>query len=222
MEYKSKRNFRITGALGLLFAAFTATVATVDVRPIGPEQSSVGLAGLNQFVAGLLGVNPLWYDITEWLGAAAVLFALGFATLGLCQLIRRRSLWKVDARILLLGAFYMVVALVYLFFELVIINYRPVILDAGLEASYPSSHTVIAICIFGTAIMQFHHYLRGKTVWLVIFDSATALLMSVTVIGRLLSGVHWFTDIVGGALLSSALIMLYASALSYVECRRTV
>ena len=222
MEYKSKRNFRITGALGLLFAAFTATVATVDVRPIGPEQSSVGLAGLNQFVAGLLGVNPLWYDITEWLGAAAVLFALGFATLGLCQLIRRRSLWKVDARILLLGAFYMVVALVYLFFELVIINYRPVILDAGLEASYPSSHTVIAICIFGMAIMQFHHYLRGKTVWLVIFDSATALLMAVTVIGRLLSGVHWFTDIVGGALLSSALIMLYASALSYVECRRTV
>ena len=103
-----------------------------------------------------------------------------------------------------------------------IINYRPVILDAGLEASYPSSHTVIAICIFGTAIMQFHHYLRGKTVWLVILDSATALLMAVTVIGRLLSGVHWFTDIVGGALLSSALIMLYASALSYVECRRTV
>ena len=222
MEHKSKRNFRITGALGLLFAAFTAIVATVDVRPIGPEQSSVGLAALNRFAAGLLGVNPLWYDITEWLGAVAVLFALGFAVLGLCQLIRRRSLLKVEPRILLLGAFYIAVALVYLFFERVIINYRPVILDAGLEASYPSSHTVIAICIFGTAIMQFHHYLRGKTVWLVIMDSATALLMAVTVIGRLLSGVHWFTDIAGGVLLSSALIMLYASAVSYVECRKKV
>lgn len=222
MEHKSKRNFRITGALGLLFAAFTAIVATVDVRPIGPEQSSVGLAALNRFAAGLLGVNQLWYDITEWLGAAAVLFALGFAVLGLCQLIRRRSLWKVDPRILLLGAFYIVVALAYLFFERVIINYRPVILEAGLEASYPSSHTMIAICILGTAVMQFDHYLREEKVWLVIMDSVTALLMAVTVIGRLLSGVHWFTDIVGGVLLSSALIMLYASAVSYVECRKKV
>lgn len=216
---KSKKNFVITGALFLLFAVFTILVKTVDVQPIGPEQSSVGLASLNQFVHALFGVNLLWYDVTDLLGVAAILFALGFGVFGLVQLVRRKSLWKVDRRILLLGVFYAAVVAVYLFFEVVVINYRPVILDSGLEASYPSSHTMVASCILGTAMLQFHHYLRHKRVWLVVLDSLSAALLTVTVVGRLLSGVHWFTDIVAGGILSAALIMLYAAVVWKLESK---
>lgn len=219
MQKRSKKYLIITGTLFLIFILFTVIIKNVDVQPVGPCQSKVGLAAINQFVFQILGVNLIWYDITDWLGTAAIIIALGFAALGLFQLIKRKSIKKVDCRLLLLGAFYFLVMAVYVFFELVIINYRPVLLSESLEASYPSSHTMLVTCIMGTAMMQFHYYLRGRKAWLWTVDIMSGLLIAVTVIGRLLSGVHWFTDIVAGILLSLALNSLYCFALVYTEER---
>ena len=217
MQKKSKKPIIITGILFLIFIFFTIMIKTIDVQPIGPEQSKIGFATLNQFIFNFFGVNLLWYDITDWLGIVAIVIALGFAILGLIQLIQRKSIWKIDLRILLLGVFYFIVVVFYIFFEFVIINYRPIILSQSLEASFPSSHTMIVICIMVTAMSQFHYYLQDKKVCLWIVEIASVLIIAVTVVGRLISGVHWFTDIVAGVLLSSALVTLYYSALKYVE-----
>lgn len=105
----------------------------------------------------------------------------------------------------------------YLFFEQVVINYRPVLLGEELEASYPSSHTILVVCIMDTAAMQICRLFSDKKKLYLGMKCVSILLIVVTVIGRLLSGVHWFTDIVGGLLLSGALIVLYRAVIVYLE-----
>ena len=222
MQKKLKKCLILTGGLVFIFILFTVMVKTVDVQPVGPDHSKVGLASVNQCVFKFFGVNLLWYDITDWLGVFAIVFALGFAVLGLFQLIKRKSIKKVDYRILLLGVFYAMVIAVYVFFEVVVVNYRPIILTESLEASFPSSHVMFVNCIMATAMLQFHYYLRERKAWLWISDIVSVLIMIVTVIGRLISGVHWLTDIVAGILLSSVLIALYCSALLYFESKNRV
>ncbi len=190
------------------FMLWTVLLGLIDVQTIGPENSSVGFASLNSFFHELTGVNPFLYTLTDWLGLVPIAVALGFAILGLVQLIKRKSLWKVDYSILTLGMFYIVVMAAYVFFEIVVINYRPTLIDGYLEASYPSSTTVLVMCVMPTAAMQFNVRIKNT----VIRRCAILALIAFTafiVIGRALSGVHWISDIIGGTLLSMGLVMMY-------------
>ena len=151
--------------------------------------------------------------VTDWLGLVPLCFVLGFALLGLVQLIQRRSIVKVDYSILVLGGFYILVMVAYLLFEVVVINYRPVLIDGRMEASYPSSTTMLVMCVIPTAMMQLNARVKNKTIQKTVLGILLAFTVFM-VIGRLISGVHWFTDIVGGALLSAGLVMLYYSVSS--------
>ncbi len=211
MSKRNRSRYAVTAALFLGFVIFTLMTRYTDVRPIGPGGSRVGLAALNRFVFDRLGVHLFWYTLTDWLGLVPVLAAFGFAVLGLCQLIKRRSLWRVDPDILALGVFYLAVIGCYVLFEKVVINYRPVLMNGHLEASYPSSHTMVMICVMTTAMTRFNRRVRNRPLLLTI-DILSVLIIAVTIAGRLISGAHWFTDIAGGAILSAALSMLYCSA----------
>lgn len=193
-----------------VFVLWTVLVSVVDVRAIGPNGSSVGFATLNGYVHDLTGVNMRLYSITDWLGLVPIGVALGFAMLGLVQWIKRKSLFKVDRGILALGGFYVAVMAVYILFEFVIINYRPTLIDGYLEASYPSSTTMLVMCVMPTAMMQLRARIKNnglKQCVMILIATFTAFM----VIGRLASGVHWITDIIGGALVSAGLVIIYAS-----------
>ena len=202
--------------LSVLFLLFTWTLRWFDVQSIGPNGSFVTYARINQAVHTLFGVNMRLYTITDWAGIVPIFTALGFAFLGMGQWIERKDIRKVDSSILVLGVFYCLVFGTYVFFETHVINYRPVLLDGRLEASYPSSTTMLAMCVMPTAMMQFHCRIRKHTVRKLLKISCT-LFTAFMVTGRLICGVHWFTDILGGVLLSTAIILLYCSVNNYID-----
>jgi undecaprenyl-diphosphatase len=178
------------------------------VSAIGPNGSRVGFATLNKAIHNLTGVNMILYVITDWLGLVPIFTALCFSILGIIQLIKRKSILKVDRSIISLGVFYIAVISVYTMFEYVVINYRPVLINGYLEASYPSSTTMLTLTVMVTAIIQLRSRIKAKTLKTAI-TLIIALFTAFMVIGRALSGVHWITDIIGGILISLGLIFMY-------------
>lgn len=209
---------RLFVAVGWLvgFVLWTVAVRCIDVAVIGPCGSFVGFATVNAWFHGRTGVHMALYTITDWLGLVPIAVCLMFAGVGLCQWISRERLLRVDADLLLLGGFYLVMMAVYLLFETIVINYRPVLIEGVLEVSYPSSTTLLVLCVMSTAIWQVHHrikhrFLRCATI------VTLALFTICMVFFRLVSGVHWLTDIVGGVLCSGGMVLLYDAV-----CHRTV
>ena len=208
MKTQFKTELGISIALLTAFVLWTIAVCFVDVQPIGPQQSAVGLASFNGFVHQLTGVHIGLYTLTDWLGLVPFGICGGFGIVGLWQWIRRKSLLRVDFDILMLGVFYILTIGTYLFFETVVINHRPVLIEGVLEASYPSSTTLLVLCVMPTAAMQFHHRLVRP--WLRRLAVAVIMVFMVfMVVGRWLSGVHWTSDILGGALFSAGLVTMY-------------
>ena len=205
---KNHKNFCLSASFLLAFVVWTIAVRFVDVKSIGPNGSFVGFATLNGFFHNLTGTNMTLYTITDWLGLVPVAVCLGFAVLGLCQLVKRKSLLKVDSSILVLGGFYVVTIIAYLLFEEVVINYRPVLINGFLEPSYPSSTTLLVLCVMPTAILQLSDRIKNKVLRNCI-NAIIIAFIAFMVIGRLVSGAHWLTDIIGGILLSTGLVLMY-------------
>ncbi len=213
-----KKKLTLSGFFGLLFVLWIVLVKTVDVDEIGPNGTSVGLSSINESIHDLFGVNMLWYKLTVGLGIFAF-FCVGLVALfGLLQLIKRKSLAKVDKSIIAAGVLYAITACIYVVFEKIIINYRPIIMpDADEpEASFPSTHTMIICVVMGSLVVLANQYIKDKGTkrLIVIISIAIAI---VTVVGRLICGVHWFSDIIGGILVSLCLVFLFAGAVEKVK-----
>lgn len=213
---KEKRNLLTGIGFIIAFALWTVLIQYVDVQAVGPNETNVGFASFNVWFHQLTGVHMMIYSITDWLGLVPIFICLCFGVIGLVQLVKRRSLLQVDSEILLLGIYYVIVIACYLIFEMIPINYRPILIEGRLEASYPSSTTLLVLSVMPTLIFQVYRrvensLIRKATVVVVIAFSAFM------VIGRLISGVHWATDIIGSVLLSVGLFMLYFSAVHFTD-----
>lgn len=202
-----RKNIIISIILTIVAIGYTFVVKTVNVKAIGPNKSVVGLAKINSWFSNLIGSHMTLYKITEILGLVVLLIVGIYGLLGLIQLIKRKSLVKVDREIILLGVLYVLMAVVYVFFEKFIINYRPVLIDGELEASYPSSHTILAICICISSLIVSKNYLSDN--YLKISNIVTILLLLGVFLGRVISGVHWLSDIIGGIIISATLLMYF-------------
>ncbi len=209
MERKQKF-FMISIIFEVLFLLMIVLVKFVDVAAIGPNGSEIGLSTINQAVHNFFGVHQFWYTLTQITGVLALLMCVFFAFVGLYQLIKTRDIQKVDRDIICLGIIYVITIVLYIFFEKVIINYRPIIMpdETELEASFPSSHTMLVNTVMMTAAMKFHKMIKDEKIRNIAVIVCIAIAV-ITVIGRLVCGCHWFTDILAGLFVSLSLIFLY-------------
>ena len=204
---KLKKNVVCIG-LFIISVLYILLVKYVDVASIGPNNSNVGFSHVNKIFNNMFSYNPTIYKITEILGYLALLVVGVYGLIGLYQLIKRKSLKKVDKEIIILGIFYVVVICIYVLFEKVVINYRPVILDGILEASFPSSHTLLAICVCGSGIIV-NNKIFNDYKYINIINKCLIVLLILIVIGRLISGVHWLSDIFGGVIIACTLLYTF-------------
>lgn len=203
------KNYKNSIILSVISLVYIVLVKNFDVSKIGPKNSSVGFSKLNDFFRDFFSSNMTIYKITEVLGIVAILLVALYGFLGFMQLVRRKNVFRVDKEILSLGGLYACVLIIYVLFEKCIINYRPVLIDGKLEASFPSSHTMLAIVVCLSSVMVSKKYINKKYVDK--FNLFTLVLMALIVLGRIISGVHWISDIIGGVLISLTL-------LSYFKC----
>ncbi len=221
---KIKKKYRkFVDAAALLAAAllFTLLVKVVDVQAIGPQETSVGFAKINKAFADAVGTNMLLYKLTQLLGYAALAVVAFFGFGGMMQLVKRKSLMKVDRELLGAGVLYVVVLALYVAFEKIIVNYRPVIMpgETAPEASFPSSHTLLACVVFGSAVILADTYVRKHKARKRV-RAIFVILIIVMVVGRLFSGVHWITDIVAGLLFSGSLLSAFKGYIDLPQPQR--
>ena len=216
MKKNGKKLLILGIALLVMFAIWTWLVQCVDVQPAGPGGTEIGFATFNCWFHSITGVHMAIYTITDWSGLVPILVCMAFGGMGLAQLIKRKSLFKVDRDLIFLGIYYVAVIFGYLIFEMIPINYRPILIDGMLEASYPSSTTLLVLSVMPTLIFQVNRR-SANPVLKEIVRGLTILFSAFMVIGRLIAGVHWFTDIVGAVILSTGLYCLY-KAMALLFC----
>lgn len=208
MRKKEKRIIGCGSLLILAFLVWTGMVMCVDVQPLGQNGTNIGFSTMNCWFHQLTEVHLMIYHITDWLGLVPVAVCMMFGGIGFGQMIKRKSLWKVDRDLMILGVYYVIVILCYLVFEMIPINYRPILIEGRMEVSYPSSTTLLVLCVMPTLIEQMNRRVKSNIIKKVI-QWFVVLFSGFMVIGRLIAGVHWLTDIVGGVLLSAGLFTVY-------------
>ncbi len=208
MKKRAAVNFLWAGILCFLFLLLTVLLKFVDVQPIGPLGSSIGLATINGGIFESVGINPIWDKISDVFMILSLACAGAFGCLGVWQWISRKSLKKVDLDLFFLAGFYVSLGVVYVLFEEIVLNYRPILEDGELVASYPSSHTVLVCGIMLTTAFQLRKRIKSKPLSIVLAVTCCAVVL-LTAVARILAGVHWYTDVMGAILLAGALAFAY-------------
>ena len=215
---EAKKNLRVGAALLTAFIVWTVLIQTVDVQPVGQNGTNIGFAAINVSFFRLTGVHMAIYTVTDWLGLVPILICAVFGGIGFVQLVKRGSLFRVDVDLILLGVYYITVIIGYLVFEMIPINYRPIPIDGFMEASYPSSTTLLVLSVMPTLSFQANRRVNNRVVRTAIniFSVLFSLFM---VIGRTVAGVHWLTDIIGSVLLSAGLFLIYMGFVLFIDVR---
>lgn len=208
----------IAAVLLVLFVLLAVLLTCVDVRSAGDSQAEVGFATLNEAVFDALGQSEAALTLSKLCGIVIIAAVGAFGVTGLVQVIRRKGILRADAELYAMLGGLVLLAAAYVLFEVMVINCRPVLDEGELAASFPSSHTMLAISVAGMGTAYLIKALKGA--WRIVSCVALNAAAAVAVAGKLLGGVHWLTDIVGGCLYGLFIVFCYLAACRAIESVR--
>lgn len=214
MKKQNIRNIIITSSLFLLFIIFTILCKTIDIQPLGANSTNIGFAKFNTSIHDKITSDDIWDKIGDIFMILSIVVVCILLIIGLIQAIRRKNIFKIDKQIICAGIIFAILIVFYLLFELLVINYRPILIDNALEASYPSTHALLVCVVMSITIILSHIYFKKKT-YKTLIDLFSSVSILTTCISRLLSGMHWITDIIGAILLSASLVSLYITIIKF-------
>lgn len=214
---KEAINFILAIVFLVLSAGFIYGCKNINVDKVGPNKVEVGYSSINEKVFNKLGKNDKYDKISDYLLYEAMATVGIFGVIGLYQLIRRKSLLKIDGDIWMLAWYYVLVVAVYVGFDKLSINLRPILTEKGAEPSFPSSHTLITFCFLGVTMIQASDRVRKKALRWFINIVCIGSMLAMPIL-RLLAGMHWFSDVVGGIIIGHVFVLAYKAF--YLRHRR--
>jgi undecaprenyl-diphosphatase len=192
--------YTILGCSFLVLFIILMLLLNVDKAVIAESGKEVGLSHINNLVSYSYKENiDFMTDLLMYITFTVVVFEAG---LGLYQLIKGKSLFKVDIEIIIFGIALVVMVALWLLFDYVIkINVRP---THEAEGSFPSTHVLITTFLALASHAFICYQYENK------FAKYGSLLIAVSIIalvlfGRVASGMHYITDVTGGLFLGLAL-----------------
>ena len=209
MRKKLKYSIIILGIIGLVNLFFVFLLKVANVKLTGTYNTSIGLGSINLKLRDLIGTSKAFDIISTIILVIAFLIVAAEIALAIYELVKRKDIEKLDNEIWALSVTYAALAFIFAVFNYaLIINVRPVVIDGKLESSYPSTHVLVSLTVFLTGITMTSYLVKDKKLKLGI-DIALIALSVLVVITRMLSGKHWFTDIIGGILASGFLYWMH-------------
>ncbi len=208
----------VATVLAAAFCVLTVLLVSVDVRPAGESGAPVGLATLNEAVFEAVGQNETALAVSEITGLCMIAAVGAFGVLGLVQIIRCKGILRADKELYFMACGLITLAAAYVLFEIFVINYRPVLDQGELAASYPSSHSMLAVAVAGMGMAYIVRRVKSNALAYTLYGLLNVAAV-VTVCCRLLGGVHWLTDIVGGVLVGLVITFGYLSACAMLPAR---
>ena len=190
-----------------IFIIWTIIVKTVDLVYI-PDVGYLGLSHFNATVNNfVINFKPgLCHKLSNVLLYLSFASVLPFAIMGLVQLIKGKSLKAVNPSLWIMLLAYVLTVFFYFFFEIVKINYTPDSQAGALKASYPSSHVFLTLSLLGIGAFGYLKFTKLSNKINILVLAGVGLYMALAVVTRLLSGHHWFSDIIGGLLLAAFVV----------------
>ena len=180
----------VVSAAALLFALLLLLVR-LQWAPLESVDHRAA-AWLNSLVAGHASVVRVVKAVT-WLGSGGVLWALT-GTAAVVLAIRRR--WRLVIYLLVTGAGELTLDPVL---KALVGRLRPVVahpIAYGTGDSFPSGHALGSLVCYGALFLVFLPATRG--VWRRVFTAVIVVLIAAIGISRLLLGVHYMSDVLGG------------------------
>ncbi len=216
MSKNLKKSLIIFVCLIIINLLFLFLVKYVNVGKTGLEDQTVGLSAVNIKLRDLIGVSKFFNMFSTVIMIIAIIIALAELGLGLYFLIKTKSIDEIPTPIYSLIPTFILTGFVYVFFNwFFVINTRPIYTTGNSSSSYPSTHTLLTLVFLFTAvnvinfIFSYFKKLNDKKKARYICYGILGLLSLLIIITRLLSGQHWFTDIIGGVLMAGLLYQFY-------------